>query len=130
MLNDLRSQLLRYSSPRDFLIEAAIQFQAEVECSAFCWLGTGGPDEPPLDVTPTRKHLLARASNLRTWARPRLGDVSESVWKDIGAHRGLWAAAWARLAGRTPARTTGAPQRRGHHEAAERARRWEKNLEY
>lgn len=134
-LDSLRRQLLRCSSPRDFLVEAAIQFQGEVECSPFSWLSTAGAGHSAPDVTPTRKDLLRRASNLRTWARPRAGDVSESVWKDIGGHRGLWAAAMTRLADRTPAhqasgQRSDVPQRRGHREAAERALRWKENLTY
>lgn len=134
-LDNLRRRLLRCSSPRDFLVEAAIQFQGEMECSPFAWLSTAGAGHSAPDVTPTRRDLLCRASNLRRWARPRAGDVSESVWKDIGGHRRLWAAAMAKLADRTGAQeATGqridVPLRRGHREAAERALRWKETLEY
>jgi hypothetical protein len=88
-------------------------------------------------VTPSRRVFLQRASNLRKLAFPKAGDVSESVWKDIGGHWGLRAQAQTRLASRslTPwANETGirasVPLRLGHLRAWEYARQWKRDLDY
>ena len=134
-LQELRRRLVRCTTARDFLIEAAIQVQCEVECSPFSWIDTADAGLPQPAVTPTRKDLLERATKLRQWVQPRAGKVTEPVWKDLHGHRALWAQSMTRLAARTPATplhgtATVLPPRRGHQEAVERALRWQENLEY
>ena len=84
----------------------------------------------------TRSDLLRRATNLRQFAFPQTGDVSESVWKDLDAARGLWTAALVRLAGRplTPWPTddprTAIAVRLGRLRAWQQARQWQEDLNY
>ena len=135
LIADLMRQLVKYSSPRDHLVEAYIQFMFEIEFSPFSWYrpksGNGRHDH---QVTPTRCDLCRRASNLRKLALPRTGDVSKSVWLDIGGHRGLRAAAQLRLANRllTPRAMESAemPVRLGRRRAWEHARLWIQDLGY
>jgi hypothetical protein len=136
LLDDLRRQVDRSTRPRDHLIEACIQFQMEVHCCPFSWRIDlkGSPLLP--DVTMSRSDLLWRATNLRQFASPHKGDVSESVWKDIVAARGLWTAALNRLARRPLAPwplddpRTATAVRFGRLRAWQQARQWQEDLRY
>jgi hypothetical protein len=95
-------------SPRDELIDACIEYLIWVEFDPATWQAprndTGLRDlgliVPPTFATPRRMDLCDRASALRKLAVPTLGDLSESVWKDIGGYRGLKAQALRRMADR------------------------------
>ena len=137
LIDDLRQQLRRLAKPRDHLIEAYIQFQFEVEFSPFAWDELPKRTQPDPPVTPSRSSICRRASHLRKLALPRTGDVSETVWKDIGGHRGVRATAQARLAERplTPwvdeiGLRVSIPVRFGRQRAWEHARQWKLDLNY
>jgi hypothetical protein len=137
LIDDLRRQLRKLAKPRDHLIEAYIQFQLEVEFSPFAWAELADRTQPDPPVTPSRSSICRRASHLRKLALPRAGDVSETVWKDIGGHRGVRARAQARLAERplTPwadeiGLRVSVPVRFGRQRAWEYARQWKLDLDY
>jgi hypothetical protein len=128
----LLRRLTKASSARDHLVEACIQFMCEVEFMPFAWYRpTSGikADDPP--VTATRSDICRRASNLRKVSQPRKGDVSQSVWHDIGAYRGLRMEALFTLAYRpmTPwPKSFDVPIRFGHQDAWDYATHWKNRL--
>jgi hypothetical protein len=137
LIADLRDELVRFPSPRDHLIEAYIQFMFEVEFSPYSWYRPPQKTWPYPAVTPARDDLCRRASNLRKLVEPTHGDVSQSVWQDIGRHCGLRAAAQERLAERPLlpemdriAAWSDLPVRRGRQRAWEHARQWVSDLDY
>jgi hypothetical protein len=120
------------ASARDHMIEACMQFLREVEFMPFSWhRPTRGItlDDPP--VTATRGDICRRASNLRKLSQPRKGDVSQSVWHDIGGYRGLRTEALFTLANRplTPwPKSVDVPIRFGHQDAWDYATHWKNRL--
>lgn len=95
-------------TPREELVDACIEYLMWVEFDPWTWQHrSADPRSPQTGVvlprsfgTPHRTDMCARASALRRLAIPQLGDLSESVWKDIGAYRGLRGQALRRLADR------------------------------
>ena len=85
----------------------------------------------------TRSDLLWRATNLRQFAFPQKGDVSESVWKDIARRSGpVDLRPSIRLAGRplapwpTDDPRTAIAVRLGRLRAWQQARQWQEDLHY
>ena len=120
------------ASARDHMIEACTQFLCEVEFMPFSWhRPTRGTtlDDPP--VTATRSDMCRRASNLRKLSQPRKGDVSQSVWHDIGGYRGLRTEALLTLANRPLTlwpKSVDLPIRFGHQDAWDYATHWKNRL--
>ena len=109
-LTDLhRRFVLDRAAARDELIEVYIEY-----------LCTG-------KVTDTsRKAFLARATRLRQFAGSTQGDVSQSVWTDVGGLDGLHAKAVRRLGGRrAPAPWCGLAGTADLPVAVDRLRAWE-----
>jgi len=137
LIGDLRIRLDQFSRARDYLVEACIAFANEIDFSPFTWRA-GVEDTRFLPaVIPSRKDLCTRATRLRRLVSARAGDVTESVWKDIGGYRGLRAEAMARLAERSLVPWSAAvnrillePVRRGHLRAWEYARTLRDDLGY
>jgi len=104
----LRRRFRDPNSRRDELIEACIEHLTWVECDPWTWQAptqeTAALEArlqlPPNFGLPGRRDLIHRASDLRQFANPRAGMVSESVWKDIGGYRRLKALAVRRMAQR------------------------------
>jgi hypothetical protein len=102
-LQDLRQRLAPgRMKPREELIEACIEHLCCVEFDPFAWpeLGRSVPDDG-ITVDPTRQTLCRRATRLRQFADPTRGEVTQSVWRDIGAYRALRGAALTQLAARS-----------------------------
>ncbi|GLY19267.1 hypothetical protein LWF15_04720 [Kineosporia rhizophila] len=99
-LGQLRNPHL-YAGARDALIRACQEFLAWVEFAPETWRRQIPPGQlqgfgltvPRSLHQPTRKNLCDRASKLRKFADPAQGDVSDSVWADIGGYPGLKALA-------------------------------------
>jgi hypothetical protein len=134
-VSELLSWLRENHRPRDCLVEAYSLRMGEVEFSPDFWdrqtrpAGALQVQEP--DPLITRKDLLRRASWLRKLVLPETGDVSQSVWHDIGGPVGLRAAALSRLGRRsrplgpeTKHPSDPIPIRLGHLRAWECARQW------
>jgi hypothetical protein len=125
---------------RDELIDACIEYLIWVEFDPWTWrhpnqdqwLRQLGIVVPASFGIPRRKDMCARASALRKLAIATLGDVSESVWKDIGGYRGLREQALRRMARRPPAAwnrglapsTQDVPAQRGRSAAWSYAQTW------
>lgn len=87
---------------RIVLVEAMIQYWYWVLFDHTTWFRT-----PPgtmvwddgVDLDATRAVLCVRATRIRQFANPTNGrPVSQSVWRDVGGYRGLYAEALARVA--------------------------------
>ncbi len=97
-LHDLRARFAHgLMRPREELVQACIQHLVWVDFDPYSSdrprLATCGPAPDR-----SRSSLCLRASRLRQFADPRACDVSQSVWRDIGAFPGLCAEALDRLA--------------------------------
>jgi hypothetical protein len=100
-LGQLRQRPQLYTSARDALVRACLEFLVWVEFAPETWrrqipasqLQGFGISLPKTLHQPTRKNLCERASKLRRFADPTQGDVSDSVWADVGGYRGLKALA-------------------------------------
>lgn len=100
-LGQLRKRPHLYTSARDALVRACLEFLVWVEFAPETWrrqippglLQGFGISLPKTLHQPTRKNLCERASKLRRFADPAQGDVSDSVWADIGGYPGLKAMA-------------------------------------
>lgn len=101
-LQDLRQRLaLGRMKAREELIEACIEHLCCAEFDPFTWPEPGQPaPDDGITVAPTRQMLCRRATRLRQFADPTRGEVTQSVWQDIGAYRALRGAALTRLAAR------------------------------
>ncbi len=128
-------------TPREELVDACIEYLMWVEFDPWTWQHRSGDPYSPLTGvvlprsfgTPQRTDMCARASALRKLAVPGLGDLSESVWKDVGAYRGLRGLALRRLADRplipwqrgpTTPTVREVPVRRGRDAAWNYAQAW------
>ncbi|GAB3246751.1 hypothetical protein [Kineosporia babensis] len=100
-LEQLRNRPYLYAGARDALVRACQEFLAWVEFAPETWRRQIPPGQlqsfgivlPRTLHQPTRKNLCERASRLRKFADPAQGDVSDSVWADIGGYPGLKALA-------------------------------------
>jgi hypothetical protein len=101
-LQDLRQRLAPgRMRAREELIEACIEHLCCVEFDPFVWPESGqAAPEDGITVIPTRQMLCRRATRLRQFADPTRGDVTQSVWQDIGGYRALRGAALTQLATR------------------------------
>lgn len=123
---------------RDELIEACVEHLCCVEFDPFAWPESGRPaPDDEITIDPTRQMLCRRATRLRQFAEPMRGEVTQSVWRDIGAYRGLRGAALTQLATRTaPAPwcgvrgTSGLKICRGRLRAWQYAHIWRDDLKY
>jgi hypothetical protein len=96
-LGQVRQRAHLYTSARDALVRACLDFLVWVEFAPETWrrqippslLQSFGISLPKTLHQPTRKNLCERASKLRRFADPTQGDVSDSVWADIGGYPGL-----------------------------------------
>jgi hypothetical protein len=116
--------------PRDELVEACIEHISWIEFDPFTWYRpAGGRTSGPTDRTSVareRSLLCSRGTRLRQFADPTAGEISQSVWRDIGGYRGLCAEALDRLADRpTPAPWCGAERTAGLEVRRGRLRAWE-----
>ncbi|MCD5351815.1 hypothetical protein [Kineosporia mesophila] len=100
-LGQLQNRSHLYPSARDALIRACEEHLTWIEFAPETWrrqippsqLQSIGISLPRKYHEPSRKNLCERASRLRRFADPQQGDVSDSVWADIGGYAGLKAAA-------------------------------------
>jgi hypothetical protein len=126
-------------TPREELVEAYIEFLCRVEFDPRAWYRRRRGAVRWNDGTTvecTRTVMLARATELRRFVDPRAGDLSQSVWRDVGSLRGLRAEALGVLAQRATAApwwgiegTAGLEVSRGRLRAWEYARQWYADLE-
>jgi hypothetical protein len=123
---------------RDELVEACIEHLCCVEFDPFAWPESERPTpDDGVTVDRTRLVLCHRATRLRQFADPTRGEVTQSVWRDIGAYRRLRGAALSQLATRTaPAPwcgvrgTSGLKVCRGRLRAWQYAHIWSDDLKY
>jgi hypothetical protein len=126
-------------SPRELLIEACIERFFWVSLNPHFW--TPPTEEVSLlaaasiSADHSRKALCSRGSRLRKFGDPRAGDISQSVWQDIGGYFGLCVAALDELADRSRPvpwchidGAGGIPIRRGRLRAWEHAATWRSDL--
>lgn len=127
-------------TPREELTAAYREHMFWVEFDPYTWTRpTNGSRRRARPPTPdrSRKSLCLRATALRHYGDLTQCDVSQSVWRDVGALRGLYAEALDQLANRkAPASwcgqpdTRGLPVRRGRLRAWQYARTWRNDLGY
>jgi hypothetical protein len=123
---------------RDELVEACIEHLCCVEFDPFAWPESERPTpDDGVTVDRTRLVLCHRATRIRQFADPTRGEVTQSVWRDIGAYRRLRGAALSQLATRTaPAPwcgvrgTSGLKVCRGRLRAWQYAHIWRDDLKY
>ena len=97
-LTALRTLLTReHTEARDVLIDAMIEWMRWVDYDP--WSFALHAHDDLTGIGPTRAALCARASQLRWFVDPTEGDVSTTVWANLGGYRGLRDAALRRLAG-------------------------------
>ena len=123
---------------RDELVEACIEHLCCVEFDPFAWPESERPTpDDGVTVDRTRLVLCHRATRIRQFADPTRGEVTQSVWRDIGAYRRLRGAALSQLATRAaPAPwcgvrgTSGLKVCRGRLRAWQYAHIWRDDLKY
>lgn len=100
-LQQLKARPHLYIGARDALVRACVEFMVWVEFAPETWRRQVPSDQleclgialPRGLYQPSRKNLCGRASKLRRFVDPAQGDVSDSVWADIGGYTGLKALA-------------------------------------
>jgi hypothetical protein len=122
-LDDLRRRFARgLMTPREQLVQACIEHLVWVDFDPYCRCGAQDGDLPP---DRSRASLCLRGSRLRQFADPHACDISQSVWRDIGAFPGLCAEALDRLADRpAPAPWHGVAGAADLHARRGRLRAW------
>lgn len=136
-LTELRRDVALATTARDELIYACIEYLCWIDFDPFTWHQGRPAGVEVTSVDRRRKALCSRGTRLRQLSDPRAGELSQSVWHDIGAYRGLCAEALDRLAGREAAApwcgrplTAGLRVRCGRLRAWEFARRRRDDLDY
>jgi hypothetical protein len=97
-LAELRREVALATTARDELILACVEHLCWIEFDPFTWHRSRRCGGDRTSVDRSRSVLCARGTRLRQFANPRTGAISQSVWRDIGAYRGLCAEALDRLA--------------------------------
>jgi hypothetical protein len=122
--------------PRDQLVDACIEHMCWGEFDPFASdVPRASTWDDGVTLANERSVLCRRGSRLRQFADPTKGDISKSVWIDVGEYRGLRARALERLADRpAPAPWWEAPGtadlrvRLGQLRAWQHARTWRDDL--
>jgi hypothetical protein len=120
---------LRHAEPAEVLRAALVERLRCVDKDPWTW----GPiiRDDGINLLPSRKDLLDRATDLRQFARPPAGDVVPKTWQRAGGYGGLYANAMCWLAkedlvpwaGINPL-ADGIPVRCGRRYARREARLW------
>lgn len=102
-LAGLRREVALATTARDELILACVEQLCWIDFDPFTWYRGRRAGRDKTSVGRRRSVLCSRGTRLRQFVDPGAGEISQSVWHDVGVYRGLCAEALDRLAERQAA---------------------------